>query len=458
MNWFVIGVLSILAIYLASELVTEGFVSPPRADIGLSADGWDEESGYKRDLRYAEAFVDLQGIGVASDFCRAVRRARDPATLRISCALGQRDGMDTLEYNSRTKAEGFRFSRDDYWTIRKRGTNANARSRSDYCRILKDEDTGEWFSGCAIAGRDGFKHQEEIDVAPPAAIKELLEAYEGLMVWFRGRDDDADYAQNAEAASYGTPIFATLLNPEVTRGLQLNRWPAAAQAAGEPAPPIRDYLRWGEAGTLELNQAIPPRQIRAISCWIWWDAFEKDAMILESANSSTAGVKKDRIRLGVAGGEELPPITQTTRPAQEVRPEVIASIGQLTEPADPRLLRPLPASTSATYFFEIWDEEQRIMRLTAPMSAARTGEWQHIVVTATDGAAWWPTWQFWLNGVMVAEKTDGRLSPAMDLKENYIGYAVRGCMQDFRMYNTPMTPKKIHDAIAWGTPKLHPLP
>ena len=57
MNWFVIGVLGLLALYIASELVgssvTEGFVSPLRTDIGLSTDGWAEESGYKRDLRYA---------------------------------------------------------------------------------------------------------------------------------------------------------------------------------------------------------------------------------------------------------------------------------------------------------------------------------------------------------------------------------------------------------------------
>jgi len=443
MNWTVIVVLVLIVGYIVSETVgptlKEGFVAPLRSDIGLStnsATGMEESGNYIRDLRYAEAFVDIQGIGVATDFCRAVSKKSDPDSLRISCALGRRDGMDTMEYNSLTKREGFRFSRDDYWT--------KGSKRMDYCRILKDEETGEWFASCAVAGLEGFKRKEERDSNPPPAIQSLLEAYEGILVWFRWQDDRDDYAQNAAFSVHGSPTWSTLLRPDLTRGLQLNR----------STKPLRDFLRWGEAGTMELHQAIQPRQIRAIACWVWWDAFEKGAMIVECKNPSNTTNKMDRIALGIeGGGQDLPPI-QNAKPAQELRPELVQAIGQLTEPA--LLSRPpLPNVKGATYFFEIWDQEQRIMRLTGPMGSAKTGEWQHVAVTTTDATAWWPTWQLWINGIPVAEKTDGRLSPAMELKENYIGSSVRGCIQDFRMYNRPINPSNV---MTWSQKKLHPLP
>jgi len=454
MNWATIIVLVLLAGYVVSETIgIEHFTSPQRSDIGLSTDPSfsleKETAGYERDLRYSEAFVDVQGLGVATDFCRVVRRNGHPDTLRVSCALGRRDGMDTMEYNSQTAAEGFRFSRDDYW---RQGR------RADYCRILKDEVSGEWFAGCAIAGPHGFKPGEINDAEPPPAIQKLLIAYEGIMVWFRWQDDREDYARNAAFTTHGTPVLPTLLNPVVTRGLQLNRWSLAAQEANQPPPPIRDYITWGEPGTFELYQGIQPRQIRAIACWVWWDAFEKFATIMESKNPNPAVGKMDRIALGVeGGGYDLPPAVPLTRQAEEVRPDVLQAIGQLTEPAYG--LRPVskPAN-GAMYYFEIWDQEQRIMRLNGPMGSARTNEWQHVAVTVTDSADWWPTWQLWINGALVGEKTDGRLSPAIELNENYIGSRMRGCIQDFRMYSTPLYPSKLKDAIEWSKPKLHPMP
>jgi hypothetical protein len=92
------------------------------------------------------------------------------------------------------------------------------------------------------------------------------------------------------------------------------------------------------------------------------------------------------------------------------------------------------------------------MRLSSPMTVAKTGVWQHVVVTVTDGVAWWPTWQMWVNGAMVAEKVEGRLSPAMEIKENYIGKGMRGCIQDFRMYARPVTVGELMK------PALHPSP
>lgn len=447
----VVIVLVLLVGYVLYETVgfkvVERFTNPVRSDIGFSTDGWTEPGGYVRDLRYKEAIVDVQGFGSPTDFCRAVRKVRDPESLQISCALGRRDGMNVLEYNTQTKGEGFRFSRDDYWKTAVGG--------SQYCRILKDTQspTGEWISSCAVAGRSGFKSSEVIDTDPPEAIQTLLRAYQHCLVWFRWHDDREDYAQNADVMAVGSPEFPTLVGADVSRGLQLNR---------TLSKPLTDYLRWGEHDTLELHQTISPRQIRAVAFWIWWDRMDANATIVGCGNPSNTVQRKDRFAIGIDGGADIldpaPISLSRTPPAQELSPELIQSIGQLTEPP----LRPPSQehkqTQSATYFFEIWDEEQRIFRLNAPMGSAKTNEWQHVVLTTTDATAWWPTWQLWINGVEVAEKKDGRLSPAMVLRDNFIGRGVRGCLKDFRVYNAPMTKDKIVEAIAWSKPRLHPNP
>jgi hypothetical protein len=376
-----------------------------------------------------------------------VRKTNDPDSLHIACALGTRDGMDTMEYRSRTKRQGFRFSRDDYWRA-----NSERSGRQDYCRIIKDAVTGEFHTTCAIAGRDGFKAKEERDTNPPAAIRELLEAYDGIQAWWRWRDDMEDYAQNAAFTVHGRPELPQTLGQTVSRGLQLNRGSTKAVAS--------DYLRWGEKGTLSLDQDIAPRQIRAICFWVYWDALEKKARVFESSN----GGKKDLMWLGIeGGGADLPPaVTNAAIPAQEFSPQSVLAIGQLTEPALAAATQgappQLPLSQSARYVFEIWDEEQRLMRLASPMGSVVPGVWQHVVVTTTDTESWWPTWQMWIDGVLVATRTDGRLSTAMSLTQNVIGRNVRGCLQDFRVYRKPLTAERIAAAIAWSRPHLHPSP
>jgi hypothetical protein len=440
----------LLVIYLLYESfpAIEGFTVPQRSDIGY---GWGEEAGYARDQRYQEAFVDIMGHGVAADFCRSVAKKGDPESLRVACALGTRDGMSTMEYTSKTKRDGFLFSRDDYWRA-----NKGRKGRQDYCRIVKDQGTGEWYSTCAIAGATGFNDKEERDTDPPPAIQKLLRAYHGILTWYRWRDDGVDYSQNTAIEARGTPKVPDLIKAELSRGLELNRWPVASQEAGEHRPPLKDLLRWGEKGTLALDQAVPPRQIRAIATWVYWDAFERGARILECSNGS----KEDLMWLGVeGGGHDLPGLEEAPRvqPAVEVAPTTLAAIGQLTEPAKVRPKPPTPAK-SATYAFEIWDKEQRIMRLAAPMASAEIGKWQHVVVTTTGTDTWWPTWSMWIDGRLVVTRTDGRMSPALELTQNYIGKHMRGCLQDFRIYREPMTETKIQEAIAWSKPALHPQP
>jgi hypothetical protein len=442
-------VLALIVGYILYETfaapIKEGFTVPRRADIGLMSDGWGEEAGWVRDLRYTESFTDVQGLGVASDFCRAVARKGDPASLQIACALGTRDGMDTLEYRSKTARDGFRFSRDDYWSARN-----NPKGRMDYCRILRDEETGAWASFCAVAGREGFKAAEVRDTDPPAPIRQLLEFYEGAMTWFRWQDDTVDSTGLAAIEVHGTPEVPLLLNPVKSRGLQLNR----ISPDGSKKEP-HDYLRWGEQDTLSLDQAIPPNHIRAICFWIWWDGFEKGSMVVEARNQA-----KDRILLGIEGGGVEIPGFRTANPATEVSPQqALQQCIQIEPEPTPKLTNTKPSLTdSATYIFEIWDAEQRLMRLAGPMGSAKIGEWQHVAVTTTDATAWWPTWTMWINGIEVAKKVEGRLSPALQLTENYIGRNMRGCIQDFRIYRTPLTHEKLQASIAWSKPLLHQSP
>jgi hypothetical protein len=459
MHWSVILVLTALSVYIISETVgpklKEGFAVPLRADIGYTRDGWGEEAGYERDQRYTEAFVDIMGHGVAADFCRAVRRKGDPDSLFIACALGTRDGMDTMEYRSKTKRDGFRFSRDDYWR-----PNKDRAGRQDYCRIVRDESTGNFYATCAVAGRDGFKVTEERDTDPPPSIQRLLHAYEGIMTWFRWRDDAEDYAQISAFERKGRPVLPTLDGQTLFRGLQLNRWPIGEQQEGTPPKPAHDYLRWGERGTLALEEGVQPRQLRAIAFWVWWDALEKGARILDCSN----GNRKDQMWLGLEGGGfQLPPPPGPTPPVVEVPPSELYAIGKLTTPARPDRSRPAtqPAPDipqNARYVFEIWDEQQRLVRLESAMGSVAPGRWQHVVVTTTSNDAWWPTWEMYLDGELVSSFTDGRLSPAMSLAENYIGRGVRGCIQDLRVYRTSMRPERIEEAIAWSKDRLHPNP
>jgi hypothetical protein len=460
MSTALIVVLVLLGLVLLHETalgstLREGFAvaassSTAASDAALAG----EAKGDERDLRYSESFVDLTGRGVGIDFCRAVYRKGDPESLHMACTLST-----GRELRGRTSREGFRWSRDDYWRVGTKG-------RMDYCRILRDPETGDWFSSCATVGPTGFRTIEERDTDPPPAIQALLAAYRGTLVWWRWADDEEDYAGNVTYERIGNPEAPTLLRPVKTRGLQLNRWPAAAQAALEPAPPLRDMLRWGEPGSLELHEAVAPRQIRAIACWIFWDAVEKGATILEASNSSKGIPKKDMLRLFVeGGGPDLPPaLTTDAERAEEVSPSHRLAIGQVTTPGAMRpptanpLVRPMALEKSGAYVFEIWDEQQRLMRLESGAGSVKAGQWQHVVVTTTDSTSWWPTWRFYLDGALVAEKRDGRSSAAASLTQNYIGRGLRGCLQDFRVRSEPMTEDDIKVAMKWSGARLHPTP
>ena len=424
--WVTIIIIGLLAVYIVREIVgtkiTEGFGTAIRSDIGDQ-----EEPGWTRDLRYTATFANVQGLPVAGDFCRAISKNGKPDTLQIACALANRAGMDTLEYRSKSVGEGFRMSRDDYWKT----TNG----KSDYCRLLQD-DAGLWHASCAVSSNTGIGPKEFIDTEPPAYIKSLLDAYDGALTWYRWQDDRDDVTGKSAIEVHGSPIFPSMIKPIKTRGLQLNR------------STTDDFLAWGEKQTLFLDQDIKPNQIRAICCWVWLDTIEKQGSILHSSNG-----KQDLVRLSVeSGGPYIPPAPLKVAQAIEVRPDHYLVQKSPVQPESDCMGRD---DTGGSYSFEIWDKDQRLMRLRAP---AMENQWQHVVVTTTDLTTWWPTWQIWVNGTLIDEKKDGRAIPALTLKNNLIGKNLKGCIQDFRVYAKPLNQKKIMSAMAFAKPLLHPSP
>jgi len=393
---------------------------PQRSDTG-------ESSGYERDLRFTDAAVDLTGRGSTIDFCRAVYKKGKPHTRRIMCALGLRDGMSPYEWIGPTAAEGFRWSRDDYWKPPPRKGKPAA-----YCRILRDrESTGDhtFASFCSVAGPDGFiaGRLEERDASPPTQIQQLLRQYEGCLVWWRWQDDDGSYTDNALYEIHGTPVppsESAPLRSTACRGFQFNR-----PTSSDTAPPLTDYLRWGEEDSqnLEIENNIPPREIRAFTAWIWWDSIGTNANIWESSN----GGKRELVRLFAEGGGV----------------DLAAVDGKSAREAQ-----------TANYIWEIWDTDGRLCRLEGGAGSAKAGKWQHVVVTTADTATWWPTWQIWIDGELKSELPNGRAIPAMSLAQNFLARGFRGCLQDVRFMQEPMTPTRIREAMAWSKSRLHPQP
>lgn len=450
--WTTWIVIILLIGYIVSETlgskIREGFAVPRRMDVGATYEGWThEETGYVRDIRYAETYTDVQGHGVAADFCRAVYKKGDPTSLHIACALATREHMDTMEYKSPSLKDGFRFSRDDYWR------DVNGDGRMDYCRILRDENTGGFVSTCAMATADQIGPREERDTEPPASIRQLLEAYEDCLTWFRFQDDAVDSVNSAVLEYHGRPEIPSLIHPLKTRGIQFNRLSAETPAVGPPT----DYFAWGERGTLHLDQDIAPSQIRAITFWVWLDAFTNQTRVMECCNPTSKTVK-DLVWIGVETiGKYLPPALPTNvyDPALELRADEIYRLGQQVEPVRVPDRRQFQEEQSS-WVFEIWDEEQPILRLSAPHTA-RTGKWQHVAIMTTDSTSWWPTWQIWIDGEKKAEKKDGRLIPALYLTQNKLGL-MSGCLQDFRIYKKPLSAAKLQTTISYGRAKLHPNP
>ena len=438
--WITLIILGLLVGYVVSETLgsklSEGFESFGTFEtfetFGTILAPSDEDINWPQDMRYTGSYANVQGLGVAGDFCRAVCKSKEKDSLHIRCTLSGGRGI----IQSPTIGKGFRLGRDDYW---KAVTDSG---KTDYCRILQDPDSEKWIATCAVAGAHGIGPREARDISPPPYIKSLLAAYQGCIAWYRWRDDSEDYTRNSVLAPEGSPKFPTDLNPIKTRGLQLNRWPQASQDAGMTASMIQDSVTWGEPETLQLSN---PSKIKAVSLWVWLDTL--GGRVFESSNNGS-----DLVFLGVdTVSTPLAPNPIHQPQALEVRPDHYLVQKKPVEP-----VKSLPEiEQQSSFVFEIWDKDQRIVSMRAP---AQQHAWQHVVITTTDSTSWWPTWSIWINGMLVTKKIDGRSIPALILANNVIGKDMRGCIQDFRIYTRPLSPDQILETMKFSKEFLHPMP
>lgn len=487
-------VLLVLYEWIKGVAVSEGFTDgvvpeffnkyfPRRYDV--TPGQVEEGDGWVRNPRYAEAYVDVQKLGYKGDFCRVVEKRGSPETRIVACALAGQEGLDSLVYRSESARAGMKFSRDDYFR------DVNGDGRDDYGRILKvtPAPNDKWEARALLAGITRFQTIEIPDNSPPPEIADLLWFYEGIMVWYRWFDDMVDYAENTQLRIAGeASVEETPPKKTITKGLELNRLPAVLE--GEP-PASEQYLRIGETPRLEFDSQVEMRQLRAISVWVYFDEFTNNARIFDFGN----GAGKDNVLLGIEGRgnnvgagfgflrsrpdaanavcqarappEQSPQLYQATSDANVdfwecPGPEPVDS----TYPEDE--LEGDTAPPTANLLFEIWDTQQRKMRIKV-LDAIPLKKWTHVALTTTDGTSFRPTWQVFIDGVKKYQEEDGFMALKSYVTQNYIGRSnwegvssqyedaderFRGAMFDFRLYRAPMAPNKVTRTFVWGKQKL----
>jgi len=492
MNNIIIGIvcISLLCIVLYElfkdrKYSLEGFSSnsqsymdkfyPKRSDIVPG--NVKDESPWVRDLRYKDEYVDIQKLGHKSDLCRVVVKPGDPGSAMLACGLAGTDGVSSLTYHSKSKADGLKLGRDDYYK------DVNSDSRDDYCRIIKVKDAPDdlWESWCVVAGLDSFVPQEIRDSSPPETIKDMLWFYDGIMVWYRFKDDLLDYGENTHLALAGDIKIDENPRKPKTDGIQLN--PVRKNQIYEP--PVADqYIRIGENNDLEVEEKLELRQLRAFSFWVHFDMFSNNARIFDFGN----GAGHDNIFIGIEGkGNNASPLNSGKKEGQPAN--VVCSqkapkellpqdyLNELIETSGPQPIdndQDMPENQDtaqvkrANLLFEIWDKQQRKMRIKI-LDAVQERKWHHIAFTTRD-LSFTPTWEVYIDGALVYTHPSGHLAQTNYTTKNYIGRSnwenaqgqgeykderFRGSLFDFRMYRIPMPQTKIQKTIQWGKTLLN---
>jgi hypothetical protein len=437
-----------------------GQLVPARGDVG----DHDEEEGYRADPRYFHGYSEVQRMGLNKDYCRMVEPVggnEDDAF--FACALAGTEGLSSTSYRTKTIRDGFRRSRDDYMN------DIHNEGRSGYCSIIKIGNTFQ--PRCYRAYDTKFADSHVIDPSPPDATKMLLSFYDGILMWYRLRDDVVDYAQNTFAS--------------ITGGLQIDEKPVPI-TRGMSFNGIDQYIRLGESSDLALGQKVALRFARAFSVWVKFDEFTNNARIFDFGN----GAGKDNVILGIIGKGNYTTATSNDNQAtntipcgpsgpqdsEEVRPQTL----MLTTAANidkyvcrkpevmGREMEPIALgcqnNETAHLFYEIWDGPQRIMRCIVP-SAIKCGKWIHVAITTTNINALRPDIAIYVDGVKKYTQADGHLPQASYMTHNYIGKSnwasdtdndenadqlFKGSLFDFRIYSKSMSETKIKNTIAWG--------
>jgi hypothetical protein len=455
-----------------------------------------EDGGWVRDLRYKEQYVDVQKIGMTSDLCRVVMKPDDPGSMIMACALAGTDGTPSRNYKTKSKVEGFIFGRDDYFK-----DAATNNGRTDYCRIVKiaGPPSDAWISRCVGAGLTSFNAQEFKDSTPPQHILDILWFYEGIMLWYRFKDDIVDYAQNTRVGLAGGITIDEDPTRLRTEGLQINHVP---QMLLDSPGAAEQFIRIGETKDLEFETDVELRELRTFSTWVFFDMFTNNAHIFDFGNGSG----RDNVYLGIEGtGNDTAPINSkpkslTLQAAEddvvcnrtaprEISPQQYMKMTEANvelydcpgpEPVDNATGKIDGAKSSepeaepaksqpkrANLLFEIWDTSQRKMRLRV-IDAVQEQKWHHITLTTTS-TAFRPSWQVYVDGKLIFTHDDGHLPQVNYTSKNYIGRSnwedapgqgefkderFRGSLFDFRMYRIPMSIVKIQKTMEWGAAQL----
>lgn len=447
---------------------------PKRVD--LSPGVTKDEAQWVRDLRYKDEYVDIQKLSHKSDLCRVVVKPGDPGSAMLACGLAGTLGTSSLSYRSKSKAEGLKLSRDDYYS------DVDKNLRDDYCRIIKVKDAPDdhWETWCVIAGLDSFKPKEMKDNSPPDYINDILWFYDGIMLWYRFKDDLLDYGENTHLALAGEITINEDPRRPFTDGLKLN--PVKKSQMDDP-PPSDQFIRLGENSDLEVEEKFELRQLRAFSFWVNFDIFTNNARIFDFGN----GAGHDNVFIGIEGkGNTTAPLTTVSgQPAnivcnKKAPREMLAQDYLRTTDANVEIWdcpgpQPIDKETEddpkddgpkvkrANLLFEIWDKEQRKMRIKI-LDAIEERKWHHIAFTTRDLSIT-PTWEVYIDGIKIFTNPNGHLAQTNYTTKNYIGRSnwenaqgqgqykderFRGSLFDFRMYRIPMPEPKIQKTIEWG--------
>ena len=238
---------------------------------------------------------------------------------------------------------------------------------------------------------------------------------------------------------------------------------------------------------MDLEDKVTLRDLRGFSTWVKFDVFTNNARIFDFGN----GAGHDNVFLGIEGkGNDISPINETPltpdnivcskSSATEIQPQLYmqktaANVDKYEcpgpEPIDNTTSTPIQKKRKvrmANLLFEIWDKEQRKMRIKV-VDAVKENKWHHIAITTTNNS-FVPTWTVYIDGLKVFTKEAGFLPQTNYVKQNYIGRSnwelalnqgeykderLRGSLFDFRMYRIPMSETKILKTVEWGKKLLN---
>jgi hypothetical protein len=123
----------------------------------------------------------------------------------------------------------------------------------------------------------------------------------------------------------------------------------------------------------------------------------------------------------------------------------------------------------ATLLYEVWDSQQRVMRIRVP-SIIPLKQWTHICVTAKSDDAFRPDIGIYVNGEQVFVEPSGFLPQTSVLSNCYIGKSnwanatsqyenrdelFKGKLFDLRAYKVPLAERVIQESVSWGKQKLN---